>query len=370
MRPYTVYIYPNIPRQQLGSQNPYIERLKAAVRQQGLAVDPSTSPSAFPDLLKHGWKSDMIILNWMEDLPSRRLGVLQSGVAMAYLLFLKAKGVKIIWIKHNNVSHTQNWFRLRKTIQQFLSRHADHILLHAATEDALRSEKTIFIPHPCNISPDDIQSPGKGNAPNAIPSPGNGLEPDIDLLVWGSMLPYKGISEFLEYIKKDEFLQTLNIHIAGKCDPVYWQQLQAHATAKVQLVNQFLDEDELGRLFRRTRFILFTYNKKSVLSSGVLMDSLVAAKRMIAPNCGAFRDMAVRENFVSLFSDFSDIGYIYRQHINDYLLNDKAVREFVARNSWYEMGGKIKALTGTFPAIPNTAITAEYPKSFSSTLDS
>jgi hypothetical protein len=352
MTTYSVYIYPNIPREQLGSNNPYIERLKKALQQNGLAVDPSASGNAFADFLKQGIRSDMVILNWLEDLPSRRMGLLQSFVLMTYIFVLKIKGVKIIWIKHNKVSHTQKWFRVRKMIQRLLSRHADHILLHAMDEESSRSGKAIFFPHPCNITPDAIQVPGKEE------------QPDIDFLIWGSILPYKGILEFLQFVKKDGFLNSLTIHIAGKCEPGYWKQLQEYGGNNIHLVNKFVSEDEIQLLFKRTRFILFTYNKRSVLSSGVLMDSLVACKKMIAPDCGAFKDMAQRQQFVSLFSDFSGIGDIYRQFYDEYNLDYDQVCEFVARNSWYELGSRIKELTGLVPIPPPNSITVEYPKSY------
>jgi beta-1,4-mannosyltransferase len=334
---YSVCIYPNISKTRLGSNNPYIEQLKTALNQQGLDVDPSSSRNAFTDFLKKGIFSDMVVLNWIEDLPSRQMGLLQSIVLMAYIPLIKIRGAKVVWIKHNRVSHAQKWFRVRRMIQQLLGWFADHIIVHARDGETAGSKKTRFIPHPCNISPDGILLPGTEEVPA------------IDFLIWGSILPYKGVLEFLQYVENNSFFNTLTIYVVGKCEPGYWSQLAPHAGKNIHIVNKFIEEDELKRLFKRTRFILFTYNKSSVLSSGVLVDSLVACKKIIAPDCGAFRDMAEQTPFVSLFPELSGIEDIYRLNVNNFKLDYTRVREFVAQNSWYKMGGMIRELSSTTP---------------------
>src|ERR1700679_1834466 len=109
-RVYSVYVYPNISRERMGSNNPYIQQLKKAIGMNALYVDAATSDKAFPDLLRNGLRSDMVIFNWLENLPLRRLGLLQTIIAMGYLRLLKARGIKIVWIKHNKISHNEKWF--------------------------------------------------------------------------------------------------------------------------------------------------------------------------------------------------------------------------------------------------------------------
>lgn len=347
MKAYSVYVYPNVPREQLGSGNPYIGRLKEALCANGLKADQPYSRNAFADFLRNGLKSDMVILNWMEDLPSRRMGLLQSVICMCYLLLLKMRGVRIIWIRHNEVSHTRRWFGIKKMIQRLLARFSDHILVHSRIGNNSHPEKTVFRFHPVNFSPDAIQRTEESEYP------------DIDLLIWGSMLPYKGILEFLQFVEKNEFMCERRIHIIGKCKPDYWEQLQKHVGKNIRLENKFVSDEDLAELFHRSRFILFTYNSSSVLSSGVLMDSLVAGKRMIAPDCGAFRELAAQQRFVTLFEDLSAIPGIYRRFYNDYILDHDKVSEFVARNSWYEMGAAIKTLTGLIPQSTSLLVAAD-----------
>ena len=331
-RRYRVYVYPNIGRQLMGSNNPYVQRLKEAIGLHELAIDSAVTDKAFPDLLREGLRSDAVVLNWLENLPLRRMGVLQSVIVLVYLRLLKLKGTRIIWIKHNKISHSRKWFGLSKMIQRGLLRCADHIVTHSLDAGIPDTKKLHYLPHPSNIGPESILRPGPE-------------QPVIDLLIWGSLMPYKGVLEFLRYAAGDQQLSRLNIYVAGKSSEEYWQQLQQWARPNVTMVNRFIGEDELARLFRQTRFILFTYNKKSVMSSGVLADSLAACRKIIAPDCGAFADMANHYSFCYLYHDFSEIAALCRDNYNDYLLDYDKVRDFVVRNSWYNMGGKIKELT-------------------------
>jgi len=340
-RPYRVYVYPNVSRQLMGSNNPYVQRLKQAIGMHELQIDGSVTDKAFPDLLREGLRSDAVVLNWLENLPLRRMGVLQSLIVLVYLRLLKLRGTRIIWIKHNKFSHSRKWFGLTRMIQSALISCADHILTHSLDTGLPKTNKLHYLPHPSNIGPEAILRPGMEE------------RPVIDLLIWGSLLPYKGVLEFLRYAAGDEQLSRLNIHIAGKSSDEYWQQLEQHAGPNVTLVNRFIAEDELTQLFERSRFILFTYNKRSVMSSGVLADSLAACRKIIAPDVGAFADMAQQYSFVYLYNDFSEIAALCRDNYDDYLLDYEKVRDFVVSNSWYNMGKKIKELTLLQPRPSN-----------------
>lgn len=332
-RVYSVYVYPNIRRELMGSSNPYIQQLKKAISMHGLYVDAATSDKAFPDLLRNGMRSDMIIFNWLENLPLRRLGLLQTIIAIGYLHLLRARRIKIVWIKHNKTSHGEKWFAVIRLMQRILNRYADHIVTHALDIDLSDANKLMYLPHPSNIGPDAVLLPDEPE------------EPIIDLLIWGSLSPYKGVLEFLQFAENDACLRQLKVHVAGKCMPEYWEQLKKYSGGNVTLENQFIKEEELANLFRKTRFILFTYNKKSIMSSGVLIDSLAACRKIIAPDCGAFSDLAGQHNFVQLYKEFSEISLLFRAHYHNYKLNYEEVCAFVRQNSWYNMGEKIKTLT-------------------------
>jgi len=331
---YSVYVYPNISRDAMGSKNPYIEHLKDSLNANGLATTRSHARNAFRDLIFKGWRSDMVIFNWIEDLPARKMGLLQTMVFLLYIPWLKIYGVSILWIKHNKISHSRERFALKKILCRILARAADHIIVHGRDADNPATDKMIVLPHPNNIEATDILKPD-------LPD-----EPIIDFLIWGSLFPYKGVLEFLQYVDQNPGFRDKRIHIVGKCSNDYWNELLPYVRdkANITLENKYVDQDDLNKLFRQSRFILFTYRKTSVISSGVLMDSLVACKKIIAPDCGAFADMSRQHPFVYLFNDFSEIIDLYHKNYKNYNLDYAQVNEFVARNSWYNMGKKIQEL--------------------------
>lgn len=316
------YVYPNIATERMGGSNPYVARLKDA-----LGVPPATATNAFKDLLIQGFRSRYLVLNWIEDLPLRRAGALQTMVFLGCLPLWRLRGTRIVWIKHNKGSHAAKNRRTAGLIQRRLFRAASAIVTHSTDAGAPADPRVHYAPHPC--------------VPSDIPEP-TAAGTDIDLLLWGSIQPYKGVREFLEYAAADPFLSGLRIHVEGKCAPEYWETLLPFRNERVTLVNGFLDEAARTRLFNRARFILFTYLPTSVSSSGALTDSLPACKRIIGPKFGAFRDMAEGPGFVTAFEQFGGIADIYRTYKDNFLLNRLDVRNYVLENDWSHFGKRLR----------------------------
>jgi hypothetical protein len=53
-----VYVYPNVAREVMGSNNPYIDNLKKALYQNECRVNMSVSKYAFLDLIISGFRTD------------------------------------------------------------------------------------------------------------------------------------------------------------------------------------------------------------------------------------------------------------------------------------------------------------------------
>lgn len=330
---YSAYVYPNIHRSRMDSNNPYVENLKCALCQNGLTINLSPAKSALLDLIKNGFRSDLIVLNWIENVPSNKFGILQTLVLIIYFNILKSLRVKIIWVRHNKQTRRHRRITLHKVLESALRLYSDHIIQHSLDVAPNLSGKVIFMQHPNKVNPGDILSPTQEeSAP-------------IDFLIWGTLLPYKGVLEFLRLIARDAAFGKFNIHIVGKCpDKNYWRALVMEKTDNVRIVNKYVEKYELKELFRMSRFILFTYRKDSVLSSGVLIDSLLAGKRIIAPDCGAFRDIAESHGFVSIYGDLTEISEIYVANYHNYILDQSELKDFLIENSWQKMGEKLKAL--------------------------
>ncbi|TDX01771.1 glycosyltransferase [Dinghuibacter silviterrae] len=384
-----VYVYPNIPRHLMGGGNPYVENLKRS-----LGVDPQTAPNAFRDLLRKGFRADVLVLNWVEDLPLRKSGTVQALVFLLALPVLKLRGQQIVWIKHNKDNHSGKKSWLGARIRKALTRYATLIVVHSTDCDLPAALPNLrFVPHPSHLRAEDIAGPAAADiadiaaadiagpaaadiadiaaadiadiaaadiaeaaadiagaaADNAAPRP-EADPPPIDLLIWGSLLPYKGVLEFLRFADQDPYLRTLRIHIQGKCAPGYREALEPYVKGNIKLVDDYIAEDALEGLFRQTKCILFTYRKTSVLSSGVLIDSLRAGKRILGPDCGAFRDLATYD-FVSLYKELKDLPELFRRYEYDYQLNQDSVRAFVTDHSWDNFGARLKTMLTADPDL-------------------
>ena len=330
---YTAYVYPNVAKNKMGSSNPYIENLKRTLSNNDLTVDPSVGKNAFLDFLFKGFRTNVLVLNWIENLPSRRFGVISSLIFIPYIFLMKIRNVKIIWIKHNKVAHDKYFFWLKKWLQNILFFVSDQIIEHSYDSDLKDGRKAVFIHHPTNVEIRDILTPSPG------------AKPEIDLLIWGTIWPYKGIREFLEFAKNDEGLRKLKIHIIGRSvEEAYWNDILKYKTGNIEMHNQYLQLGVLKELFENSRFILFTYRKETIMSSGALIDSLLACKKIIAPNCGAFRDIARSDEFVIPYEHLSEIAGLCNDHYNDHTLDPEKVKQFYLSNSWDHFGIRIKEL--------------------------
>lgn len=321
------YVYPNISKEKMGSRNPYVENLKLSLKTNGFEIDLSTSSNAFLDLLRNGYKADVVFLNWIEEIPSRRFGILQSVCFSLYAALLKVLSVKIIWLKHNRSSHVKEKFRLKSILRALLRAISNLIITHSRDDDLNGAKRVYFIHHPNSISADSILSPNLGDRLK------------FDFLIWGNISPYKGILEFLSFIKGTPSFGEYKVCIAGNCsDESYWHRLCSYRGANVMMLNEFVDESTLFELFKQTRFLLFTYKGESILSSGTLIESLVACKRIIGPNCGAFRDLAEGQGFVSVYDSFDKIDVLFRNNVDNYMLERAQVLQFLSYNSWSNFG--------------------------------
>ncbi len=116
------------------------------------------------------------------------------------------------------------------------------------------------------------------------------VEKKFDLLIWGTIHPYKGVIDFLKFAKNKPEIRNIKIAISGICpDPTERKELNELLTNNITYINDFQDIEEIAKLANESRFVLFTYNSESILSSGSLMDSIRMGTSIIGPNKGAFK---------------------------------------------------------------------------------
>lgn len=322
------YIYPTLSKK--GSLNPYLTDFSHALSEKANVVNADRDAN-YPmlDLIKSVRDSDVYIFNWIENLPFRRYGRIQAAIFLLFVFpFLKLRKARIYWVFHNFSSHEGKSY-FSDAIKKLMLRQSDVIITHSyeAFEylrlNTVRSVKTLFVNHP--IKKREIPRVAEPNK--------------YDILIWGSIMPYKGIVEFLQYLKNVEC--SFKVKIVGKCkDEDYVRKIDSLTTNEVSFENRIVPFEELGCLVRESRFVLFPYLKQSVSSSGALMDTLSFGGSPIGPARGAFLDME-RDGLCYTFDSYNDILDIVEKKS---VISFDRIEKFISENTWGKFAEKLLSI--------------------------
>jgi beta-1,4-mannosyltransferase len=331
MKKDNIYIYPHNPK--INYSNPYIKNLEESISPYFNIANTNTGSNAgIFKIFKYLTKLDFIWFNWVEDVPDRKGGYLQLAALVFIILFKRVFSVRIIWTMHNKLSHYKRNIIAKKFLFKLLIRNSDFILTHAsegleiARQFKVRPQtKLKFIHHPLF---------------NNLPE--KSYEKDTDILIWGSIIPYKGIDKFLEYLYINKFAEKWKIKIIGEIpDKEYELKLSKYSNEFTVIQNRFIEFNQLKEEIYKSKFVLFTYLKDSVLSSGALMDSLSMGAIVIGPNYGAFKDLD-EMGFVKSYNRWEEIeNIIIKYNDLDFKQYSKAIEIFVKENHWKSFGSKI-----------------------------
>lgn len=323
----TFSIYPNLKVHQDQTNNPYIKDFIAALNKEGISKvinPPHKNPLL--SLLKRKYWGKVWIFNWFESIPDYKYGPLQAVIACVLLIVLKLTDKKIIWVLHNRCSHATGYEQLKSFLARFISHRADLILTHSLEGiEIVRQNypyainKTIFMHHPT-----------QNRLPLSLP---NEDEKIYDLLIWGTITPYKGVLEFLSF--SHQHSSTLRICIIGKCASENLKlQLQQYQSSYVTLIFKGVSFEELKSYIAQSHFVLAPYAPQSILSSGMLMDSLSFGAKVIGPAVGSFKDYSHEKTLkVYTFEQMEDIARIVHVHKED-KISLKDYQNFLDNNQW------------------------------------
>ena len=187
------YIYPISERDKhLGLYNPYLNDFIKSEKDKIIFVnEKNPSNSGILDIIKYIFRIDLIFLNWIENVPERKGGIIQTFFVFFILLMAKIFDFKIIWTMHNKMSHSKEQEYWKKLIFKNMLKYSDIILTHSSEGISYGEEivpgsgkKIHFYHHPIK----DRRLPKK-------------LTKEYDLLIWGTISPYKGIDKFLEELE-------------------------------------------------------------------------------------------------------------------------------------------------------------------------
>lgn len=334
------YIYPRTSRSKKITNNPYMNNFIQSIQDDYdiVNIDKPSDKGIF-DLVKYVGKIEYLFLNWIEDLPDKKMGYSQ---AMFFLMILRIKsllGIKVVWTIHNKISHFPENLYLKKILFRNLLKRSDLLITHAKEGIAFAesmlpgvSRRIFYFPHP--IVP--------------FPRPAKQQERKYDILIWGALSPYKGIHTFFEFLQSQQALSRYRIMVIGKASSEeFFNTLKLYQRENITLRNEFVDMDELSQLIQQSAVILFTYSGDSVLSSGALIDSIAHKTMVIGPDVGAFKEMGDL-GIIRTYHQFDELHSIM-ESIKDgkYYIDTDRIASFISAHTWAEFGKQLKARLDT-----------------------
>lgn len=331
-----IYFYPKLDNATVLVPNPYILDFQEALSNNYTIVNKKYNTIGVLNFFKYIFKTDIYIFNWIEDLPILRYGKLQVLVFLFFLLLCKILNKKIVWLLHNKYSHSLDKNFWTDFMYSLLMKHSNVILTHSKNGISFgrkffpkQAFKIKYICHPINQLFLQCWDSKK----------------KYDFLIWGSISPYKGILEFLEFLEKNKDLEKPRILIVGKCiQDSYKNQLKPFLSKDILLEDKFLKIEEIAKFASQSRFILFTHRATSVLSSGTLIDSIRMQSKIIGPDIGAFKDLKSL-SFIETYEKYDDILKINKRYLDDEKqIDTKELEKFYKDNNWREFSNKIHAI--------------------------
>lgn len=321
-----LYIYPLTSRGMDDAQNPYIYNLCDHLKVNYEIVNiQKPSNKGIIQIMQMFWHIDVLYFNWIENLPDRKAGKIQVFLFIAIVYLSKVFNKTIIWTMHNKVSHNKKNYAWKLLLFKLMLKKSDIILTHSREgidygKKMGGKSNIYYFPHPVLI-PNDY-------AVNSTPTK------EYDIFIWGLMAPYKGLSFFLQYLNEQNIV-NYRILIAGKfVSNEYYNEITKYKTDNITIINEFLDKQKIREYAEKSSVVLFTYKEDSVLSSGVLSDSLLFNTTIIGPDTGSFADLK-EDGIIETYKNFDDLINILNNRV-DSNMNNRI--KFINKITWEAFG--------------------------------
>ena len=323
-----VTVYPrNIIRNDVRI-NPYISNFIHALEETGIEIDNPMHKNPLFSLLPGKTDSDVYIFHWLENVPDYKYSVLQTIAAIWLILKIKLNHKKLVWFLHNKQPHVAKHKQAKSLLIKLLLRRSDLIVTHATEGiEIVRQQYPAAIPHTLFL-----HHPTK----NRISDYWQPVQKTTDLLIWGNISQYKGVPEFIRFAAEKQL--PLQIKVIGKCSSdSLFTELNRYTNQHISIENRSIPFEELDKEIQHARFVLIPYAAETILSSGVLMDSLSYGAKVIGPSVGSFHDYTQEPLLrVYTFNSFEDIPAII--HSEDQEVRIEDYRKFLNTHSWESFG--------------------------------
>lgn len=325
------YFFPNPYNTILHQTNPYSKNFIESLVDNGIKTtnQESSISNIFVEMLVNSRGSNIYILNWIEELGRGRGRVVYGFLLILFFIINKIQRKKIVWVFHNIESHYKETIFTR-VIKRVLFKWSDLIItLSKRGYDILSSSNTsaklLFHHHPINSDLLSLE----------IKQPQN----QYDILIWGSVIRYKGIVEFLEFLHSTKNENKYNILIIGKCSDLdYKVEVENLCNSNIEFYDQFTSFEEVKGYISNSKYILFPYIGNSVSSSGALIDTITMNGNCIGPKIGAFKDLA-DEYLCLTYDKYEDIVDIIESKTR---IKQADIDRFVRDNTWNQFANSLK----------------------------
>lgn len=335
-----VYVYPWSATPAEGRHNPYLRHFMTALASHCHVVNREQPTSyGLLGIVPWLWRLDTLVLHWVENIPDKRAGRVQAALLHVLLRAKSHLGLRMVFVLHNRMSHVGVRSQRKQRLVRAVCEHADLVLTHARDGVAVALENGVVDGDRIRYLPLPVASPRafvSGDEPFD--------ERPWDILVWGTMTPYKGLADFVKTLNEQGLQQRYRILAAGPfLDTAAYEALLKEAPY-ITFVNRFVTDDELRAFIAASRFILFPYRRESVLSSSALMDSLLSDAFVVGPSAGAFQDCADL-GLITTFDRMSDIVEVMeRAGTGDRKTLVERRRAFAAEHTWEAFGRQVAAM--------------------------
>ena len=317
-----------------GYSNPFFVHLKKELSRFYRVLDPDNKgvKSQSLALLEASVKADVFVLSFVETIPFHRFGIIQTYVALLSLEMMRLRKKKVVFILHNPKPHNgENAFTNLLTNKLFSV--SSLVVTHTSNTAEIARRKganVLQMNHP-------VVFPEKG-----VPSFAE--NPARDILIWGEILPYKGVAEFLSL----EGIQSsgLRIDILGRCkDAALTQTIQRLIAGNdsISWQNRRPDMDEVEQAVGQSRHVLFPYLRGSISGSGLLLDTLLMGGSCIGPDEGAFRELASL-GLCRIYHNENELLDILN---HDWRVDRQTLESFLRDNSWEQYVNRIQSSIST-----------------------
>ena len=320
------YIYPISSRFHGQTHNPYLENFMDCLEDNFMFVNRNyPSKIGVFDIYRYIFNLQYIFFHWPEDMVERKFGFLQAAGFFLLILLCRIKGIKLIYVLHNKLSHTRKRLALKKMIAMTLLKNGK-VITHAkegvlfTRQLSKKNADVLYFPHP--VDPGIYEQ----------------TEKDTDILIWGNIAPYKGIHKFLEIYNNKYDHKDWKLTIAGRIsDKNYLSKLQPLINENIKIINTFLDEAQLSQLICRSKIVLFPYQPDSILSSGAFAKTMAYPVEIIGPDSGAFLDFKYLD-YINTYKNLEELPRLLDERLSNFNNAGWQNKKIVSEYSWRNFG--------------------------------